>query len=303
MSGVATPRIDNGPIYNSLRSLYRFLAYRVLFDTILCPYGLLRHAALLRSGNRSKHHTYTCFLRAPAQLEALTGPVVEFLSGTSPESSSLTILVFACSNGAEAYTVASALLRAHPGLDFHIIASDLDQRLIDAGIAGTYDREEVFHSPFVTDDFVRTTFDRAGDAYVVKPAVRSRVQFRQADVLDDSLRSRFEPADIVLAQNLFFHLAPDEARVAFRNISLLLKPRAALLIEGFDLGLREELTRARHLVPLEYRLREIYEQSRVHASLAWWRLYYGAEPYMRTRQHRTHRYGTVFLTDAGGRAR
>jgi len=300
MSAPTSVRTGKGAAYRLTRQVYRFLKYRVLFDTLLCPYGMVRHAMLVRSGNRSKSHAYTCFLRAPAQLEALTGPVVELLAGADARQGTLRILVFACSNGAEAYTIASALLQSHPHLDVHIVASDLDQRLIDTAVAAVYTREEVYHSPFITPDFVRATFDQTGDNFVVKPAIRARVQFRQADVLDDSIHQQFEAADILLAQNLFFHLDPDEARTAFRNLVALLKPRAALLIEGFDLRLREELTRAWRLTPLEYRLRDIYEQSRTHASLAWWRFYYGTEPYLPLRRHRAQRYGTIFLTAPAG---
>jgi chemotaxis protein methyltransferase CheR len=295
------PKADRGAIYGLLRQVYRFLKYRVVFDTLLCPYGMVRHAGLLRSGNRTKSHTYTCFLRAPAQLEAVTGPTLELLVGGPQARGPLSLLLFACSNGAEAYTVASALMQSWPGLDFHIVASDHDQRLVDIAVAATYSSEEVFHSPYITEEFVRSTFDLVADRYRVKPEIRARVEFRCADVLDGSLAARFAPADLVFAQNLFFHLDPGEARTAFRNIVALLKPRAALVVEGFDLDLREHLTREHDLAPLEYRLRDIYEQARAHTSPAWWKFYYGAEPYMRWRRHRAHRYGTIFLTDTEGR--
>ena len=298
MSAPRRPRNDRGAAYDLLRRMYRFLKCRVLFDTLLCPYGMVRHALLLRSGDRSKRHTYTCFLRAPAQLDALTGPVVDFLVGSDPRKNRLSILLFACSNGAEAYTIVSALLRARPDIECQVVASDLDHRLIDTSTTARYSRDDVYHSPYITDEFVRETFDLVAGAYVVKPAIRARVQFRQADVLDATVRGQFEAADLVLAQNLFFHLAPAEARTAFDNVVSLLKPRAALFIEGFDLGLREELTRERRLTPLDYRVREIYEQSRTHATLAWWTIYYGAEPYMPWRRHRAHRYGTIFLNEA-----
>ncbi len=290
-----------GPLYRMLRELYRFLKFRVLFGTLLYPYGMLRHRALLRSAQRSQSHTYTCFFRSPIQLEAFTGPVVEFVLGTPPRGR-LEMLQFACSNGAEAYTFASALRLARPDLEFHVEASDLHQEMVDKAIAGHYTRDEVLHSEHMTEALIEATFDREGDRFVVKPEIRSRVSFSQADLLDPAILRRFAPADIVVAQNVLFHLDPEAARRAFDHITRCLKPRAALLIEGMDLEMKDTLTRAQGLEPLAYRCREIYEQSRSHIPLLWWRYYYGMEPYSALRRNRLRRYASIFTRSPAGSA-
>jgi chemotaxis methyl-accepting protein methylase len=296
-----TPANARGPLYRLLRSVYRFLKHRVLYGTLLYPYGMMRHRALLRSASRSQNHTYTCFFRSPAQLEALTGPVLEFVLGTPPGGRRLQILQFACSNGAEAYTMASALLQAHPTLEFSIVASDLHQEMVEKAIAARYSRDEVFHSEYMTDALARATFDRDDDGYHVKPAIRGRVAFRQANLLDPELARQFDAADIVVAQNVLFHLDQTSALAAFDNILRFLKPRSALLIEGMDLDMKESLTRTHRLQPLRYKCREIYEQARIHIPLAWWRYYYGMEPYSILRRDRFRRYASVFTRalDAG----
>ncbi len=286
--------LARGPVYRLLRSIYRFLKHRVLFGTLLYPYGMLRHQALLRSADRSQHHTYTAFYRSPIQLQALTGPLTAFCTDRSPPGRRLEILQFACSNGAEAYTMAAALMQAHPALDFHIEASDLHQDLVHKAIAARYSRDEVLHHEHITEEFLAGTFDRDGDGFVVKPGLRARVSFSQASLIDPALDQRFRAADIVVAQNVLFHLDRAAAQAAFENLVRLLRPRAALLIEGMDLDLKVMLTRRHQLVPLRYRCREIHEQSRSHMPLAWWRYYYGAEPYSILRRDRFRRYGTVF---------
>ena len=42
-----------GPLYRLFRSGYRFLTVRALYGTLLYPYGVLRHRALLRSADLS----------------------------------------------------------------------------------------------------------------------------------------------------------------------------------------------------------------------------------------------------------
>jgi chemotaxis methyl-accepting protein methylase len=266
---------------------------------------MLRLRALRRTAVRSQGHTYTCFLRSPVQMQAVTGPVLEYLIGPGSQAEAgaggsrspipLEILVFACSNGAEAYTLASSLRSARPDLAFHIHASDLHPEMVEKARAAAYSVDEVHHSEDITPEFIEATFDLADGRYVVKPEIRERVSFSQASLLSPQLSQQFAPADIVVAQNVLFHLDPPVATSAFENLYGLLKPRSVLLVEGMDLDMRLRLTRARQLHPLAYRHREIYERSRAHVSLEWWRHYYGAEPYSAMAVDRVRRYGSIFL--------
>ena len=102
-----------------LKSIYRFMKYQVFYGTLLYSYGIARQRKLLKNADRSQSHTYTCFYRSPGQLEALIGPVMDFLNaGRKPGK--LQINVFAGSEGAESYTFASVLMHKFPGLDFQI---------------------------------------------------------------------------------------------------------------------------------------------------------------------------------------
>jgi chemotaxis methyl-accepting protein methylase len=273
---------------------YWLLKSKVLYGPVLYPYGVLRHTWLLATCDRTQSHTYTCFLRTPSQLEALAGPVLEFLRA-SALGRPLEILVLACSNGAEAYTLASFLSKRLPQLDFRITAADLHQEMIESARAGSYSADEALQSQYIRPDFVAQTFDKVGERYVVKPEIRARVSFTQANLLDPELSKKFAAADIVTAQNVLFHLKPNDARRAFDNIVKLLRPTSVLLIDGMDQPLRVELTLRHGLEPLEFKSKEIYKESRVHTPIDWWRYYWGSEPYSPFRRDRVRRYGTIFL--------
>jgi len=277
------------------RSVLNFLKVGILYNIILYPYGQWRHRVLLRQANRSQAHTYTCFYRSPLQLEVLAGPVIQYLAAEGSKPAKLRILVFACSNGAEAYTLAAVLMKAYPKLDFHIEASDLHESMVNKSASGIYLKEEVLCSEYASEEFIADSFDQSGHEFTVKPAIRSKVSFSCANLVGSDLRQRFEPADIVFAQNVLFHLDPTEARAAFVNIAGLLKERAVLFVEGMDLDLKIALTQEFRLRPLEYKVRQIYEQSRTHISVAWWNYYYGAEPYSIFRSNRIRRYGSIFM--------
>ncbi|WP_137700397.1 CheR family methyltransferase [Marimonas lutisalis] len=277
-------------------SLYEFLRNRVLYDTILLPYGLLRHRRLLKKSKRVNDHTYTCFLRGPAQLRLLTGPVLDFIR---PQGR-LDITLLACSNGAETYTIASVLRKTHPDLDFHIYASDLHQSMIDRAKAAEYSSDEVLHSVYMTEEFLQDTFLAQGDSYVVRPELREYVSFSQANLLDgETLRAKFGQSPLVIAQNVLFHLTPEDTASAFDNLVSLLAPRGVLLIEGMQLDLRVALTKKYGLSPFTQNLRQIFQETRVHTPPHWWRVYWGTEPFLFWRKDRARRYGTAFKRDEG----
>jgi chemotaxis protein methyltransferase CheR len=273
---------------------YWFLKSKVLYGPVTYPYGVLKHERLLATCDRTQSHTYTCFLRTPSQLEAVAGPVLQFLGGRKL-GRPLEILNLACSNGAEAYTFSSFLSQRLPDVDFRITAADLHQEMVESARAASYSEDEALQSEFIRPDFIERTFDKVGDRYVVKPEVRQRVTFTQGNLLDPKLHEKLASADIVTAQNVLFHLKPNDARKAFDNIVKLLRPKSVLLLDGMDQPLRVELTEKHGLEPLDFKMKEIYQESRVHTPLDWWRYYWGSEPYSPFRRDRARRYGTVFL--------
>ena len=263
-------RGERGLLYRAARAVWR-AQLRFVYDVLLYAYGKLRHRSLQATARRSQGHTYTSFRRVPAQLDAFAGPVLDFLLAGRSTAAPLVINLFAGSNGAEAYTLASVLLQVRPGLAFHIHSSDLHAEMVAKGRGGRYTRDEVLHSESITSKFSAATFDAEGQDFVVKPQVRAHVSFAQADLLDPGLDSHYGAADVVVVRNVMFHLDPQKERFAFGNVGRFLGPRAALLVDGVDLDLKVELTRAAGLVPLAYRYQEIYDYGRRHVALAWWR--------------------------------
>jgi chemotaxis methyl-accepting protein methylase len=202
-------------------------------------------------------------------------------------------MVLGCSNGAEAYSIASVLSRRFPDMPFAIAAYDLKNDLVEQGRTARYSESEVIGS-MAPAGFVEETFVRCADGFIVRPQIAHRVQFDTADVLDERLRERVGAADIVFAQNLMINFQRDAARKAFHNVCDVLDSRAALFVDGMDVDLRARLTRDRGLVPLDFMIREIHEDARKIRGSAWPWIYWGLEPFM-DRPDAKRRYATVFL--------
>lgn len=273
------------------------------------PWGLWQHRRLREHSPRLSHHAYTCFFRSMGQLQALTGPVLDHLR--LPQGQTLRIAVVAASNGAEVYSLAAWLRLACPDLPFQIHASDHNPELVAQARLGIYPADqlrtlgtpavpwrEMFRPlpgtpapcPAQPDD------DPPAPLWEVQPALREHVQWSTLDLLNDELRQQAGPADVVLANNVLFHLTPHQARRAFANLRRCLRPRAALFVQGADLGLRAELTREAGLRPLDHEVGRIHRDAQAHVDRRWWTLYWGSEPYMPWRPQALRRYSTIFLT-------
>jgi chemotaxis methyl-accepting protein methylase len=249
-----------------------------------------------QSIERRENSTFTGFLRLPSQFEALGGPVINFLTEPQPRLS-LRIVVMGCSNGAEAYTIASILMTRSPGIEFQIDAYDINGDVIEKARSACYNADEVLNNKILTTEFIQSTFDIDHEIYRVKKDIALRVKFHIADVLSPSLASQAGYCDILFAQNFLFHLNRKDAVRAFDNLCGLMKTRAALFVDGMDLGLRQKWTRVQHLDPLDFRIEEIHNEARRARAAGWPDHYWGLEPFMTFTDDWRRRYATIYFKD------
>jgi chemotaxis protein methyltransferase CheR len=255
----------------------------------------LQYWVRLQFGSR-KNYTYTRFLRFPTQYRTLCGPVMSFLG--FPANRTLRIAVIGCSNGAEAYSIASCLRSAFPDTSIEINAVDILPDILETARAAIYPRDKLPTDSPVHTDFIRNTFEplvnQDDEFLTVKSELRALVTFRFGDALDPEMPRSLGAHDIVFAQNFLYHLDRSIAEIAFNNICALLAPRSALFIDGIDLDLRERLTAQNSLQPLKDLLEEIHEEAREERGSSWPAVYWGLEP-LTKKGDWARRYATIFL--------
>ena len=283
-----------GPL-DRLRALRQVVRRDLVYGYLLYPYGRRKQKALVGTADFSQNHLYTACLRLPAQYDVLLGPVLDHV-GVDPDGrrdTPLKITVLAGSIGAEAYTLSAVLGAAVPDLDFEIECSDLHEETVARSRKGLYDESEVLrHQPPAS--LIGAMFDVGPDGYEVKDAVRSRVSFVQADIVNDDLTHVHAPSDIVFVQNVFCHFDDETTAKALDNVLRIAKPTAAVFMDGMSLDVRVRLTQQHDLEPIDLEIHRVHRQARRHVPAAWWTKYYGFEPYLPFRAGRRRRYATVF---------
>lgn len=252
-----------------------------------------RHKLILMTCDRM-NTTFTGFLRLPTQYEALSGPVIDFLL-SEQQDKSLKIAVLGCSNGSEPYSIASVLKNKHPNLRFDIYAYDLYREVVYKAKTASYEYQEIYCNPKITNEFVSNTFDIEKDNFIVKQDIAKHVHFDVVDALDLNLKEKIGTFDIVYAQNFLVHFKPRIAKMGFINICQLLNSKAVFFIDGIDLDIRQRLTKIYNLNPLDYKINEIHNEAEKERFSGWPLSYWSIESFSTKKREWKRRYSTILI--------
>lgn len=288
----------SAPARTLRRLLPRRLTIRQVKDRLKPIADPLRYRLMVHF-QRRENRVYTQFHRFPNQYRVLTDKLIPALMRRDPSlpERPLRIAVFACCSGEEVVTLAHCLRTRFPQLKLHIQGYDIVSDVVERARTACYAKEEVLAGPFVTDDFIEAVFDRHGDSYRVKPALREGVHFDVGDITDSTFMARHEPYDLVFAQNVLFHLPRPVARQAFQNLTGVMRPGGALFVSGMDSDMRVRLTRTARLTPVEDRIEEIHDDARVDRGTSWAHQYWGREPFSRRSSDWVRKFSTIFIAE------
>ena len=112
----------------------------------------------------------------------------------------LKIWCAAASSGQEPYSLAM-LLDELPGLNADILATDMSAPVLEKAKAGIYTQFEVQRG--LPIQRLVKHFDQVGDSWRIKPQLRQKVRFEQANLLDDF--ARFGKMDVIFCRNVLIY--------------------------------------------------------------------------------------------------
>jgi len=165
----------------------------------------------------------------------------------------------ACSSGQEPYSIAMTLHEfqmAQPGVfnaDVQIIATDISPAVLQAAKAGRYD--ELSMARGLSPERKKRYFQPHGQQWEVSPLIRSRVQFRDLNLLQSyALLGRF---DVIFCRNVLIYFSSDSKRDILTRMARTLNPGGYLLLGGSEslTGVSDLFEMQRHLGGVIYRLK------------------------------------------------
>ena len=130
----------------------------------------------------------------------------------------------ACSTGDEPYSLVMALSRHLPINQIKIYATDLDKQVIEKAKLGLYGEKSVAGVPA---DLRKKFFTQIGPSYQISDEVKSRVEFREHNLLKDTYPTDFH---LIVCRNVLIYVTEEAKDEVFRKFQKSLKPGGYLFI-------------------------------------------------------------------------
>ena len=151
------------------------------------------------------------FYRNPDQWKLLDKDVFPLLLS---KSKSLKIWSAACSTGDEPYSLVMALSRHLPLSSIRIIATDIDKQVLDTARMGLYNEKSIAGVP---EEFKKKYFTKVGNSYQISNEIKSRVEFKEHNLLKDIYPS---DCQMIVCRNVLIYFteeAKDEVFTKFQK--------------------------------------------------------------------------------------
>ena len=137
---------------------------------------------------------------------------------------SLKIWSAACSTGDEPYSLVMALSKHMQMNQIRIYATDLDKQVLAKAKTGLYVEKSIAGVP---DDLKKKFFTKVGPSYQISEEVKSRVDFKEHNLLKDTY-----PTDchMIVCRNVLIYFTEEAKDDIFRKFYKSLKPGGYLFI-------------------------------------------------------------------------
>jgi chemotaxis protein methyltransferase CheR len=171
----------------------------------------------------------TFFFRDKVPFDHLRDTILPGLIQARVARKSLRIWSAASSTGQEPYSIAMCLKEkaaALAGWRIEIVATDLSQEVLEKSKAGVYSQFEVQRG--LPIQLLVKYFTQSGDIWQLNPDVRSMVQFRQLNLLQDF--SHLGTFDIIFCRNVLIYFDQDTKAVIFERMARCLEADGTLLL-------------------------------------------------------------------------
>lgn len=173
------------------------------------------------------------FFRNPQQWDVLKDKIIpDFLLGAK----SLRIWSAGCSTGEEPYTLAILLSEYFPNLDFQILASDLDNQVLEKAQMGFYSDKALVNLP---KHLVSKYFTGSAEIFQVKASLKQKIKFVHHNLLKDPFGSNY---DMILCRNVVIYFTEETKNKLYLHFHAALRPGGVLFI-----GSTEQIFNSRNI--------------------------------------------------------
>ncbi|GAA0115833.1 CheR family methyltransferase [Clostridium senegalense] len=162
----------------------------------------------------------TEFFRNPEIFDEFKDVIKSNLNYKSP----LKIWSAACSLGAEPYSLAMILDEISPGVNHKIIATDIDNNILNKAKKGEYSSLEIKNVP---SQLLKKYFKSQDKSYVIDNKLKKMITFKKHDLILENYESNF---DIIICRNVVIYFNQDIKDRIYDKFSRSLKKGGILFV-------------------------------------------------------------------------
>lgn len=140
------------------------------------------------------------------------------------ENKRLKIWSAACSTGEEPYSLAMVLSNHVPLSQVSVLATDLDENVIQKAKLGLYPERSLAEVP---KDIQAKYFKHEGGFYKVSEDIKRTVTFKKHNLLKDNYESNF---DLIVCRNVMIYFTEEAKDQIYANFSKALRPGGILFV-------------------------------------------------------------------------
>ncbi len=173
------------------------------------------------------------FFRNPSQWDVLESKIIPELI---KKSQSLKIWSAGCSTGEEPYSIAIMLMERFPRQYFTLLATDVDDEVLNKARAGIYNEKTVANLP---KTYLTKYFTQQGNLYLISDQVKRKVKFIRHNLLRDPFDRNF---DLILCRNVVIYFTEQSKVELYRKFNNALRLGGILFT-----GSTEQIFQAREI--------------------------------------------------------
>lgn len=173
------------------------------------------------------------FFRNPSEWEILEKEIIPALL---KERSPLRVWSAGCSTGEEVYSLAMLLRERFPGKTDRILASDIDNEVMEKATIGLYGAKAVQSLP---ENYKSRYFAKDGGNYRVSDEIKKMVNFQKHDLLKNTFP---HDIDLILCRNVVIYFTEASKQNLYRKFAGSLRSKGVLFI-----GSTEQIFQAQEL--------------------------------------------------------
>lgn len=162
------------------------------------------------------------FYRNPDQWELMDKEIFPEL--ISKFGKNLKIWSAACSTGDEPYSLVMALSRHVPLNQIKIYATDIDKQILEKAKLGLYNEKSIENVPA---DLKSKYFTKIGASYKISDEIKSRVEFKQHNLLKDTYPTNLH---MIVCRNVLIYFTEEAKDEVFRKYCDCLVNKGILFI-------------------------------------------------------------------------